>query len=222
MCTQAASSTTRPRTTAWSPRWTAQRWPNRAASPSGPGTARFWVDNCVAIGLAGGFVEPLESTSIHLIRMGIARLIQLFPDRGFDPADIAEYERQTRLEYEQVRDFIVLHYKATHRDDTPLWRYCRDMAIPDTLAHKIALLRSKGRIVRQQDDLFTEESWLSVMLGQGNEPRSYDRLVERYTIDQLVTQMTRLRAGLAHTAQRLPTHIDVLGRIARRPSQSDN
>lgn len=170
----------------------------------------FWVGNCVGIGLAGGFVEPLESTSIHLIQMGIARLLRLFPDTGFDPADIAEYDRQTRLEYEQVRDFIVLHYKATARDDTPFWRYCRDMTVPDTLAHKLALFRGKGRIIRQQDDLFTEESWLAVMMGQGIRPTSYDRLVERYPLELIIGQMRGLRDALARTAARMPSHRDFL------------
>jgi len=182
---------------------------------------RFWVGNCVAIGLAGGFIEPLESTSIHLIQMGIARLIQFFPDSRFDRTDIAEYERQTRLEYEQVRDFIVLHYKATERDDTPFWRYCRDMAIPETLAQKIDLFRSKGRIVRYQEDLFTEESWLAVLLGQGILPRSYDQLVDRYTLDQLVMQMRRLRGGLMQTVQRLPTHGAFLDHLNRQSAKAD-
>jgi tryptophan halogenase len=176
---------------------------------------QFWVGNCVGIGLAGGFVEPLESTSIHLIQMGIARLLRLFPDSGFDPADCAEYNRQTRLEFEQVRDFIILHYKATARDDTPFWRACRDMDIPETLAHKMALFRSKGRIVRHQDDLFTEESWLAVMMGQGLRPQSYDRLVERYPLQQIMGQMAGLRNAIAQTAAALPSHASFLANLER-------
>lgn len=167
---------------------------------------KFWVKNCVAIGLAGGFIEPLESTSIHLIQMGVARLILLFPDLGFSAADIEEYNRQATLEYEQTRDFIVLHYKATHRDDSEFWRYCRHMEIPDSLAHKIELFRSKGRIVRYQDDLFTEDSWLAVMLGQGIVPAGYDRLVDRYPAEELFNHVRGLRDAMRKTAASLPSH----------------
>jgi len=172
-----------------------------------------WIKNCVGLGLAAGFVEPLESTSIHLIQSGVEKLIALFPDRSFDPADTKEYNRQSALEFEQVRDFIVLHYKATERQDTPFWRACRDAAIPQTLADKIELFASKGRIFRRDGDLFTDVSWLAVMLGQGIEPRAYDQLVDRYPLAELMRQMSRLRAGLTATANALPLHAAALARI---------
>jgi tryptophan halogenase len=177
----------------------------------------FWVKNCVAIGLAGGFIEPLESTSIHLVQMGLQRLIGLFPDRGFAQADIDQYNWETRIEYEQLRDFIVLHYKATTRDDTAFWRLCRDMAIPDSLAHKMELFRSKGRIFRFQEDLFTEDSWLAVMLGQGITPRDYDRLTDRVPLEVLVKNLGRLREAVARTAEALPTHQAFLDRYCKAP-----
>jgi len=167
----------------------------------------------VGLGLAAGFVEPLESTSIHLIQSGVEKLIALFPDRSFDPADTKEYNRQSALEFEQVRDFIILHYKATERQDTPFWRACRDAAIPQTLADKIELFASKGRIFRRDGDLFTDVSWLAVMLGQGIEPRAYDQLVDRYPLAELMRQMSRLRAGLTATANALPLHAAALARI---------
>ena len=180
-----------------------------------------WLKNCIGIGLAAGFVEPLESTSIHLIQSGVEKLVKLFPDRRFDPADIAEFNRQNGLEFEQVRDFIVLHYKATERDDTPFWRSCRNAEIPTSLAEKMALFGSKGRIFRRDADLFTEDSWLAVMLGQGVRPRSYDQLVDRYPLADLVRQFSRLNAGVASTAQSLPTHEAALSRIkATRPSRA--
>jgi tryptophan halogenase len=167
---------------------------------------RFWVKNCVAIGLAGGFIEPLESTSIHLVQMGIARLVELWPDTGFDPADIDQYNQATTLEYEQLRDFIVLHYKANRRDDTPFWRRCREMSIPDSLVHKMELFRAKGRIFRFKDDLFSEDSWLAVLLGQGVIPGGYDRLVDRIPLDDLVKNLAHLRQATLKTAMGLPTH----------------
>jgi tryptophan halogenase len=167
---------------------------------------RFWVKNCVAIGLAGGFVEPLESTSIHLAQMGVARLILLWPSLAFGQAEIDAYNNATRLEYEQTRDFIVLHYKATTRTDTAFWRRCSEMQIPDSLAHKIELFASSGRVFRFQDDLFTEDSWLAVMLGQGVRPRGYDRLTDRIAHDELLANMGRLKDVVLKSALSLPPH----------------
>jgi tryptophan halogenase len=183
---------------------------------------RFWVKNCIAIGLSGGFIEPLESTSIHLVQMGIARLILLWPDKGFDRADIDEYNRSNTLEYEQLRDFIVLHYKATRRDDTAFWRRCAEMAVPDTLAHKMELFRAKGRIFRYQEDLFTEDSWLAVMLGQGVTPRSYDRLVDRIPLDDLVRNMALLKDATLKTALAMPTHQAFIDQTCRAPTSTIN
>lgn len=167
---------------------------------------KFWDKNCVAIGLAGGFIEPLESTSIHLVQVGIGRLMHLFPDKGFNESDIDEFNNATTLEYEQLRDFIVLHYKATTRNDTPFWRRCRDMDVPDSLKHKMELFRSKGRIFRSKDDLFTEDSWLAVMLGQGVMPSGYDPLVDSVPISDLARVMAATREGIRRTAETLPTH----------------
>lgn len=167
---------------------------------------RFWVKNCVAIGLAGGFLEPLESTSIHLAQMGVARLILLWPDLAFGQAEIDAYNTAARLEYEQARDFIMLHYKATRRVDTEFWRRCGAMRIPDSLAHKIALFASSGRVFRFQDDLFTEDSWLAVMLGQGVRPQGYDRLVDQIAHDELLANMGRLKDITLKAALSLPAH----------------
>lgn len=167
---------------------------------------QFWVKNCVAIGLAAGFIEPLESTSIHLVQMGLRRLIHLWPDRGFSQAEIDRYNQTTRLEYEQLRDFVVLHYKATRRDDAELWRVCRDMAVPDTLMQRLELFRANGRVFRGHNDLFAEDSWLAVMIGQGISPRGYDRLVDRIAPEELVSNMQRLRETVLRAASALPAH----------------
>lgn len=167
---------------------------------------KFWERNCVAIGLAGGFIEPLESTSIHLIQTGIARLLALFPDRRFSQPEIDEYNRATALEYEQVRDFIILHYKANQREDTVFWRECREMKIPDSLEQKIALFRSKGRVLRRQEDLFTDDSWIAVMLGQGIEPQGHDPLVDSLPLDNAQRFVSHVRELVAKTAQAMPSH----------------
>ncbi len=146
---------------------------------SNPNVLRFkaglrrkaWDRNVVALGLAAGFLEPLESTSIHLIQSGIARLLTNFPDRCFNQHDIDYYNRRTRIEYEQVRDFIILHYAATTRDDSPLWRHCRTMALPASLAERIAIFRENGRLYRHDNELFSETSWLAVLHGQGIAPK---------------------------------------------------
>jgi tryptophan 7-halogenase len=167
---------------------------------------KFWDKNCVAIGLAGGFIEPLESTSIHLGQSGIAKLLALFPDRGFSQVEIDAYNQATALEYERVRDFIILHYKATERDDTPFWLRCRDMDVPESLQQKMQLFRSKGRVLRWQEDLFTEDSWIAVMLGQGVVPSGYDPLVDSLQVENLRRFVQHIKDAVAKTGHAMPTH----------------
>jgi tryptophan halogenase len=138
----------------------------------------FWVKNCVAVGLSSGFLEPLESTSIHLIQSAIARILQFFPQAGFDAADVAEYNAITQTEYERIRDFLILHYHATERSDSAFWNDCRTMDIPATLRQRMDLFRSNGRIVRDTADLFAELSWLQVLQGQRVHARGHHPLAD--------------------------------------------
>ena len=174
---------------------------------------RLWDRNVVALGLAGGFLEPLESTSIHLVQAGISKLLALFPDRDFDPILAAEYNRLSDLQIEQVRDFIILHYKATERDDSDFWRACRDMEVPDSLARKIALFRENGRIFRHEDELFSEASWLAVLLGQGIQPRRYDPLVDTVDEDEVRQTLARMAPFIRQAAEGMPSHSDYLARV---------
>jgi tryptophan halogenase len=167
---------------------------------------KFWNKNCIALGLAGGFLEPLESTSIYLIQSGITQLAAIFPDRSFDPCDADEYNRLQMDEYDKVRDFIILHYKATVRDDSPLWRHCRNMEIPDALTYRINLFRSSGRVAFHDRELFVEPNWLSVFIGQGIWPRRYDPLANLWPIDSIRSQAQRQRALIRQTADAMPTH----------------
>lgn len=169
-----------------------------------------WVKNCVAIGLAGGFVEPLESTSIHLIQIGVIRLLQLFPFEGCNEHLIRRYNDLAHNEYEWVRDFIILHYKATERDDTPYWRDCRDMAIPDSLAEKIELFKATGHIYHDSDDVFKVTSWLQVMLGQRIEPRGYHHIPHVMSDEKLFAGLTSMKSNIADAVEKLPSHSDFL------------
>jgi tryptophan halogenase len=171
-----------------------------------------WTANVVSLGLSSGFIEPLESTSIHMIQAGIARLIALFPDKRFDPAERAEYNRAIRELYEDVRDFIVLHFHATTRDDSPLWDYCRTMEIPDSLAAKIALWRGKARSFRDGLELFATPSWVSVLLGQNIEPAGYDPIADSLDLDKVAAEIDRIHAGYARTAEALPDHGEFVAR----------
>ncbi|MDB5454893.1 MAG: tryptophan halogenase [Caulobacter sp.] len=183
-----------------------------------------WIKNCVAIGLSSGFLEPLESTSIHLIQAGITKLLALFPDCGFDPVEIAEYNRLTAQQIDQVRDFIILHYKATERADTPYWDQVRTMAIPDSLRRKIELFAGRGRLFPSDFDLFGESSWVAVLLGQGIVPRKHDALVDALPEVALVQRLTRLSAVIAEAARAMPTHEAFIARycaasdLARAPA----
>jgi tryptophan 7-halogenase len=164
-----------------------------------------WSKNCVALGLAAGFMEPLESTSIHLVQSGLARLLQLFPTRGFDPVTIAAFNRQTDFEWEAIRDFIAMHYHLTTREG-PLWQRARDMPVPDGLARKLALFGANGQIVRDADELFTEVGWLQVLIGQGAQPRGYHPFADQLRADELEDFLSLARRHAASVAATMPDH----------------
>ena len=170
----------------------------------------FWVKNCVAIGLAAGFIEPLESTSIHLVQSGISRLMALFPSRAFAPAGIRLYNQDIAAQYERVRDFIILHYKATEREDTPFWRRCRDMSIPESLREKVELFRDSGRALPDAQDVFTDHSWITVMLGQGITPVSYDPLADSLPLPNVRGFLVHVRDVVAKAAAAMPAHADFI------------
>lgn len=175
---------------------------------------RLWEKNVVALGLSGGFIEPLESTSIHLIQTGISKLFWLFPDTGFAEVERREYNRLMSEQFEYIRDFIVLHYKLTARDDTPFWRHVRDMAIPDTLAHKLELFREKGRVMRYDHDLFDVPNWVAVLLGQGIVPTGHDPVADSMDGDRVRDAMAQMAQGYAGIAKRMPDHADFIARTA--------
>ena len=176
-----------------------------------------WNGNVVALGLASGFIEPLESTSIHLVQAAIQRLVALFPDKRFDPAERAEFNRQMKELYEDVRDFIILHYKATARDDSPFWNRVRTMDVPDSLARKIELFAGKGRLFREGYDLFSNPSWVAVCLGQGIVPQSWEPAADSLDETKVTAALEQMRRGYAETARRLPTHGEFLRMTAPSP-----
>ncbi|HVY24426.1 MAG TPA: tryptophan halogenase family protein [Steroidobacteraceae bacterium] len=164
----------------------------------------FWHKNCVAIGLSAGFLEPLESTAIHLIHRGIAMLVKFFPDRHFRQADIDRYNRTFGFEYERIRDFLLIHYCKTERDDSELWRYCRNLELPDSLKEKIALFSSYGRILREDTELFPVQSWLYVMTGQDIVPEGYEPLADTLDINTIKTNLTNIRDVVRRCAESMP------------------
>ena len=177
-----------------------------------------WNRNCLALGLSAGFMEPLESTTIHLVQSGVARFLGMFPDRHCDPALVDAYNRQTRFEYEHVRDFLILHYHATERDDTAFWRECAHMAVPESLARRIELFRRTGLIFREGDELFTEVAWLQVLLGQRIEPERYQPLADDLEGSKLRGFLSDIRTLVARTAARLPLHDDYVARAGAGPA----
>ena len=167
---------------------------------------KFWNGNCVALGLASGFLEPLESTSIHLVASGLYSLLDHFPDASFDPVNIDHYNTQIIEEFDRVRDFIVLHYCGTERTDTPLWQYCRSMAIPDSLAERIELYRRTGRVFQQRYELFSDSSWFFVLDGLGLRPRDYNPLVDTADFEQVKGFMNEIRTRIAGEVGIAPSH----------------
>ena len=183
-----------------------------------PRTLRFttgmrkkaWSHNVVSLGLSSGFIEPLESTSIHLVQNGIARLFALFPDKPISPAERDEYNRGMRDVYEDVRDFVILHYKATQRDDSAFWRDVRAMDVPDTLTAKIDQFRERGFIHREHEELFTHEGWLQVFIGQGVMPQAYHPLADAMPSVDLTRMLGEIEQGIARLTDSMPGHAQFL------------
>ena len=176
---------------------------------------KSWVKNVVAIGLSAGFVEPLESTSISLIETGVGTLLELWPDRDFRPELAAEYNRKIGSRYESIRDFIIMHYKLTKRDDTEFWRYCANMTIPDSLAHQIELFRETGRITILDPDSFGQPSFVSMLTGLGVDPKRYDPFVDTVDMRELHGHFAGLRDLIAQTVARMPAHGAYLEKVAK-------
>ena len=165
-----------------------------------------WDRNVIAVGLSGGFMEPLESTSIHLIQRAVLRLIRMLPLREISERDIAEFNDQQMQDMLQIRDFLILHYKATDRRDSPFWRQCADMPVPDSLAQKIELFRETGRVFRRNEELFAENSWVQIMMGQGIMPRAYHPIATKLSDAELTKLLFTIRENVAQTVAGLPDH----------------
>lgn len=179
---------------------------------------KFWHKNVVALGLASGFLEPLESTSIYLAQSGITRLLSLFPQGDMNPMLVERYNRESAFEYERVRDFLILHYHATQRNDSPFWNYCRTMPIPDSLQEAIALFREDGRYFRNGEDFFALPSWVQVMLGQGIVPKGYHPMVDEMPEERLLDHVESVRTMLAHAVAAMPTHQQWIDRYWKAPA----
>jgi tryptophan halogenase len=174
-----------------------------------------WNKNCVALGLASGFIEPLESTSIHMMMVGVTRLMHLFPFAGITQSLVDQYNEGARLEMEKTRDFIVLHYHATQRDDSEFWRHCRDMPVPDSLTHRIELFKESAYAFQGADELFRVDSWTQVMLGQRIIPKSYHYAARLLSEQELTKFLAEYRASITQTVSRMPVHQDFVNQYCR-------
>jgi tryptophan 7-halogenase len=180
----------------------------------------YWNRNCVALGLASGFLEPLESTSIHLVTSGVFHLLEHFPDTAFDQRNIDSYNRELIEENERIRDFIVLHYFLTQRDDAPLWRDCRSMDIPDSLRERIELFTGTGRIRPLAGELFTDLSWFYIFEGLGARPRGHDPLLDVVPVSQLSDILVSIARANAAVANAAPRHDSYFNPAAVSPDRT--
>lgn len=171
---------------------------------------KSWSKNCVAIGLSSGFIEPLESTSIHLISSSIIRLMRMIPISGINQHDIDEYNRQSLIDVNDVRDFVALHYKATERADSDFWRYCKNMEVPESLSRRMEIYRDSARIFWSSEELFTANSWNQVMLGQGILPKTYHPVADLMSSDELHRYLFGYRQTIQNFVHSLPAHADFL------------
>ena len=164
-------------------------------------------------GLSSGFIEPLESTSIHFIQNGIMWLLLMFPDPVISQASVDEYNQKLRAESERIRDFIVLHYIANERFGDPFWDYCREIALPDSLAQRIELFKDAGRVFKPQEDVFSENSWVQVMMGQGITPQRYHNIADAMSREQLDGFLKQIQGSVNATVAALPRHGDFVKKL---------
>jgi tryptophan halogenase len=169
-----------------------------------------WIKNCLALGLSSGFLEPLESTSIHLIQAAVMKFLDYFPQADPEPVLIDRFNEEMKFQYETIRDFIIAHYKVTERENTEFWRYCKHMSIPDTLAEKIELFRTRGEVKPHGSDLFSEVSWFAILYGQGIVPTGYHPLADALSEDDLELTMSRIRTVIRDRVDALPSHRDYI------------
>jgi len=172
-----------------------------------------WHKNVVSVGLSSGFLEPLESTSIHLIQSAAIRLIKFFPHQGIKQSLVDEFNQQSKTEFERIRDFIILHYKITERDDSAFWRFCIGMDIPSSLKKKIELFKTSGKLVREDDELFAEVAWQQVMIGQGVIAEDHHPLTDALSDEQLNELFSNLKTLINSTVEQLPSHSQFLEKV---------
>lgn len=166
----------------------------------------FWNRNCIALGLSSGFVEPLESTSIYMFMIGVVRLIQMFPFSGINQSVVDEYNHESITELEGIRDFIILHYHATSREDSEFWRYCKNMSVPDSLTHRLKLFNESGFYYHRDKELFRKDSWVHVMMGQGIMPENYHWIYKTRSDDELTEYLGNMRQMIRDAVEKMPTH----------------
>lgn len=179
---------------------------------------KFWNKNVVALGLASGFMEPLESTSLHLVNTGINKLIALLSLDGVTQAQEDAFNRLTGKEYARIRDFLILHYNSTTRDDSPFWNYCRNMPVPDSLTEKVELFRQNGQIFREDDELFTETSWAAVMMGQGIKMGGHNAMADAVSEPNTRREIDEMEKSIQFVVQHMPSHGEYLNRYCPAPA----
>ncbi|WP_445783860.1 tryptophan halogenase family protein [Sphingorhabdus sp.] len=179
---------------------------------------KFWNKNVVALGLASGFMEPLESTSLHLVNTGINKLIALLSLDGVTQAQEDAFNRMTGKEYARIRDFLILHYNSTTRDDSPFWNYCRNMPVPDSLTEKVELFRQNGQIFREDDELFTETSWAAVMMGQGIKMGGHNAMADAVREPNTRREIDEIEKSVQFVVQHMPSHGEYLNRYCPAPA----
>ena len=177
-----------------------------------------WKKNCVAIGLSSGFIEPLESTSIHLIQIALFHLLKMFPTSAIEPSMRDEYNRRMQFEYSSIRDFIILHYHVNQRTDSDYWKTCREMEIPETVQRKIEAFRTRGHLYRTDGELFTEEAWTHVMLGQNLIPQTYNPLADNFTDAEIAEFLANINMLLKSTVAKLPSHQQFIDANCKAPA----
>jgi len=182
------------------------------------GTRRkHWNKNCIAVGLSSGFIEPLESTGIHLFQRAIVRLMLMLPSEGINQSEIDEFNTQSRADVDDIKDFIILHYHLTDRKDTPFWRHCKSMEVPDTLKHRMSLFKETGKVFKKSEELFGETSWIQVMLGQGLMPEQYHPIVDLMSDEELTNFLTTIKSNVKRKVDNWPDHNDFIKNYCKAP-----